>query len=132
MRLDLRATSEEVMRAVEALRESAQGRQIPERTLFGLTVALEECASNIVNHALRRDARQRFRVSIEHTDATVTIELRDPGPAFDPSQHSAAPPTDDDRPPGGWGLQLVRRYTDEIHYQRQGGENVLRLVKRLA
>ena len=40
-------------------------------------------------------------------------------------------PEDDDRPAGGWGIQLVRRYMDEIHYRREAGENVLRLTKRL-
>ena len=63
----------------------------------------------------------------------MTIELRDRGPAFDPTQARAAEPAtgDDDRPPGGWGIQLVRRYMDEIHYRREAGENVLRLTKRL-
>ena len=32
---------------------------------------------------------------------------------------------------GGWGIQLVRRYMDEIRYEREAGENVLRLSKRL-
>jgi anti-sigma regulatory factor (Ser/Thr protein kinase) len=133
MTLELHATPEEVMRAVQALEEAGRARGIPEKTLLGLELALEEGASNIVNHALKRDPRQTFRVSIEHTGATVTIELRDPGPAFDPTQAPAAPATvDEDRPPGGWGLQLMRHYTDEIHYARQGEENVLRLVKRLA
>ena len=36
------------MRAVEALQEFGQARQIPEKTLFGLALALEECGSNIV------------------------------------------------------------------------------------
>jgi len=27
---------------------------------------------------------------------------------------------DDDDLPGGWGIQIVRRYTDEIHYAREG------------
>jgi anti-sigma regulatory factor (Ser/Thr protein kinase) len=38
---------------------------------------------------------------------------------------------DDDRPPGGWGIQLVRRFMDEIRYRRDGDENVLLLTKRL-
>jgi len=33
--------------------------------------------------------------------------------------------------PGGWGIQLVRRFMDEIHYERRDGKNVLRLTKRL-
>ena len=133
MTLVLHATPQEVMRAVEALQEFGQDRQIPDKTLFGLTLALEECGSNIVNHALRGDPQQTFRVTLEHTGNAMVIELRDRGPEFDPTQ---APLMEkeaegDDRPPGGWGIQLVRRYTDEMRYEREGGENVLRLTRRL-
>jgi anti-sigma regulatory factor (Ser/Thr protein kinase) len=131
--LELHATPEEVMRAVEALQQFGQVRQVPEKQLFGLALALEECASNIVNHALGRDARQTFRVTFEHTGSAVVIELRDRGPEFDPTQ-APAPETEadgDDRPPGGWGIQLVRRYTDEMRHTREGEENILRLTKRL-
>ena len=133
MTLELHATPEEVMRAVEALQQFGEVRQVPERTLFGLALALEECGSNIVNHALRRDARQTFRVTLEHTGSAVVVELRDRGPEFDPTHAPARPEeaNDDDRPPGGWGIQLARHYTDEIQYRREAGENVLRVTKRL-
>src|SRR3954464_15195352 len=132
MTLELHATPEEVMRAVETLQAFGCQWGIAGKELFGLALALEECGSNIVNHALQRDARQKFQVLLEHDAGLFTIELRDRGPAFDPT--AAAEPIrlreDEDRP-GGWGLQLVRRYTDEVHYAREGGENVLRLSKRL-
>lgn len=132
MTLELHATPEEVMRAVEALQEFGEARRIPAKVLFGLTLALEECGSNIVNHALRRDAAKTFHVSFDHTGSGISIELRDPGPEFDPTLKPAGEPeADDDGPPGGWGIFLVRRYTDEIHYTREGGENLLRLVKAL-
>jgi anti-sigma regulatory factor (Ser/Thr protein kinase) len=133
MRLELHATPEEVMRGVEALQELGREKQVAERDLFGLALALEECGSNIVNHALQRDARQKFHVAIEHTGSAVTIELRDPGPAFDPTQAREPEPAadEDERAPGGWGIQLVRRYMDEICYRREAGENVLRLTRRL-
>ncbi len=132
MTLELHATPEEVMRAVEALQQFGQARGLPENILFGLALALEECGSNIVNHALRGDARQQFRVTILADHGSIAIELRDRGPEFDPT--AAAPralqasETDE---PGGWGIQLARRYLDEIQYRRDGGENVLRLTKRL-
>jgi serine/threonine-protein kinase RsbW len=134
MTLELQATPEEVMRAVEALREFGQASKVPEKTLFGLTVALEECGSNIVNHAYRHDPRQKFRVNIEPSADMLIIELRDRGPEFDPTKASVPgpAPADDERPPGNWGLQLVRRYVDEIRYRREAGENVLRLIKKLA
>ena len=133
MMLELQATPEEVMRAVEALQQFGREKRVAEKELFGLALALEECGSNIVNHALHRDPRLRFQVLINHTGSAMTIELRDRGPMFDPTQARVAEPStgDDDRPPGGWGIQLVRRYMDDIQYRREADENVLRLTKRL-
>jgi anti-sigma regulatory factor (Ser/Thr protein kinase) len=133
MMLELHATPEDVMRAVEALQAFGREKHLTEKELFGLALALEECGSNIVNHALQRDAGQKFQVIIEHTGDAVTLELRDRGPEFDPTQAGVREPanTEDDRLPGGWGIQLVRRYMDEIRYRREAGENVLRLTKRL-
>ena len=134
MTLLLHATPGEVMRAVEALQEFGKARQIPDKTLFGLALALEECGSNIVNHALRGDPRQEFQVVIEHTAEALTIELRDRGPEFNPTLVRVKEPAagDQERPPGGWGIQLVRHYMDEVCYTREAGENVLRLTKKLA
>jgi anti-sigma regulatory factor (Ser/Thr protein kinase) len=132
MTLELHATPEEVMRAVEALREFVRARGVPEETAFGLALALEECGSNIVNHALHCDPQQKFQVALHHAHDTLVIELRDPGPEFDPTiTAQRRPQADDDDLPGGWGIQLVRRYLDDIRYRREAGENILRLTKRL-
>jgi serine/threonine-protein kinase RsbW len=129
--LELQATPEGVMRAVETLEQFARANGVPDKTVFGLMLALEECGSNIVNHGLQRDARQKFHVSIERNHDAFVIELRDRGPAFDPTTApEPKPPTEDD-PPGGWGIQLVRSHIDEMHYRRADGENILRLVKHV-
>lgn len=131
--LELQATPEEVMRAVEQLRAFGREHQVGEKTLFGLALALEECGANIVHYACRDQAHEKFHVSFEHHAGTLAIELRDRGPAFDPTRAPARDPAaaDDDRPPGGWGIRLVRHYMDEIRYAREGDENVLRMIKRL-
>lgn len=133
MTLELHATPEEVMRAVEALQEFAPAQGVPEKLVFGLALALEECGSNVVNHGLKRDADKTFCVSFGREADAFVMELRDEGPAFDPtaapSRKTAA---EDDDLPGGWGIQLVRRYMDDIQYRREAGQNVLRLVKHLS
>ena len=132
MILELHATPEEVMRAVEALQEFATARGVPEKTVFGLALALEECGSNVVNHALQRDPQMKFQVVIESTNDTFAIELRDRGPEFDPTTAAERKPrADEEDLPGGWGIQLARRQMDEIRYRREAGENILRLTKRL-
>jgi anti-sigma regulatory factor (Ser/Thr protein kinase) len=132
MKLELHATPEEVMRAVEALQEFAQGRGVPEKAIFGLALALEECGSNIVNHALQRDARKKFQVVIEKAGDAFVLELRDGGPEFDPTAAAERKPqAEDDDIPGGWGIELVRRHVDEMRYRREAGENILLLTKRV-
>ena len=85
MKLELQGTPEEVMRAVEALEAYGEEKRIPAKILFGLTLALEECGSNIANHALKRDAGQTFTVAFDYTGGQITIELRDRGIEFDPT-----------------------------------------------
>jgi sigma-B regulation protein RsbU (phosphoserine phosphatase) len=132
MNLELRATPEEVMRGVQALREFAAAQRVPDNTVFGLALALEECGSNIVNHALQRDARRTFHVAAERTTDSFVIELHDDGPEFDPTATPRGnPQAADDDEPGGWGIELVRRNVDDIRYRREGGRNVLCLIKRL-
>jgi sigma-B regulation protein RsbU (phosphoserine phosphatase) len=132
MEFELHATPEEVMRGVEALQEFATAQGVPEKTIFSLALALEECGSNIVNHALKRDPQRKFQVSFERTGDAFVIELRDGGPEFDPTATAARKPqAEDDDLPGGWGVELVRRNMDEIRYRREAGHNVLRLTKRL-
>lgn len=135
LHLELHATPGEVMRGVEALREFAAAQRVPDNNVFGLALALEECASNIVNHALMRDASRTFQVTLERTPDSFMIELRDEGPEFDPTGAArlTRPPQDEESDlPGGWGLELVRRKMDEIRYHREDGTNVLRLTRRLA
>jgi serine/threonine-protein kinase RsbW len=131
MTLELHATSKEVMRAVDALQQFGREHGIGERDLFELTLALEECGSNIVDHALRRNAEQKFRVRLELAGTAMTVELRDRGPAFDPTGAPARKAMNENDLPGGWGIHLVRRYMDEIRYKREGEENVLTLIKML-
>jgi anti-sigma regulatory factor (Ser/Thr protein kinase) len=131
MTMELQATPEEVMRAVETLRDFARAQCLSDKTAFDLALALEECASNIVNHAFKRDASQKFSVTIDRNGSAIFIELRDRGPRFDPTKVECKPPATEDDPPGGWGIELVRHYIDELRYKREGEENVLRLTKRL-
>ena len=134
MILELQATPQEVMRAVETFQDFGRKHKLDERVIFGLALALEECSSNIVDHGYKRDPSQKFQVIVNHSGNAVTIELRDRGPEFDPTrQHIDNTRNDNlERPPGSWGIPLVRHYTDEIHYRREADENVLRLTKNLA
>ena len=131
--LELQATPEEVMRAVGALKEFCLACRVAEKATFALMLSLEEIASNVVNHAYRRDPLQSFRVTLQCRDGWLIVVVRDHGPAFNPVQSAdpALEGDDEDRPEGGWGIQLVRHSMDDIQYTREGVENVLRMSKRI-
>ncbi len=122
------------MRSVALLESFGRENQFDEKLTYGLMLALEECGANIIHHAYHDRPQEQFCVSFEATGEQLTIELRDTGPPFDPTvatvDNSDMDP--DERAPGGWGIQLVRRYMDDIVYRRDGNENVLRMVKRVA
>jgi anti-sigma regulatory factor (Ser/Thr protein kinase) len=133
MILELHATPKEVMRAVETLQAYGREQQMSEKDLFGLALALEECGSNIVNHALHHDPRQTFQVSIEHNGNSITVELRDHGPEFDPTRAhiNSMAGSEENRPPGGWGIQITRHFIDNFIYRRENGQNILRLTRKI-
>jgi anti-sigma B factor antagonist len=134
MTLEFQATPDEVMRAVDALREFAGEQGLSDEAIFGLTLALEESGSNVVNHGLKRDAEKRFKITFQRQGSKITVELRDPGPPFNPLEVPAdVPEADEDADAvGGWGIDLIRRYTDQLLYRRDRAENVLLLVKSFA
>lgn len=121
------------MRGVEYLEHFCAEMHVPPKAIQALMLAVEEMASNVVNHAYGRDARQTFRLTLQHHGDRIIVELRDHGPAFDPLQ-AAAPDLEtdpDERESGGLGIHLVRHYIEDLHYARVGGENVLRMTKLL-
>ena len=131
--LVLRATPEEVMVAVEALERHCRAHGVAEEATYALMLALEETGANVVNHAYARDPARTFRVTVERREGGVAVEVRDDGPPFDPlaPRPSPAGADPDDPPVGGLGIALIRRSADRVAYAREGGENVLRLWKRV-
>jgi anti-sigma regulatory factor (Ser/Thr protein kinase) len=74
---------------------------------FDVRLLVSELVTNSVKHArVGEDDSIMLGVSIH--DDLVKIEVRDPGPGFEPPV--AAPPDDAD---AGWGLFLVEQLADE-------------------
>jgi len=97
-----------------------------------LSLALDEAAANVVNHAFSKaPPPHRFEVTLAIDADRITAELVDSGPAFDPLA-AAEPDTAsalEERDAGGLGIHLIRRMTDSVTYRRVDGENRLRLEK---
>jgi serine/threonine-protein kinase RsbW len=102
---------------------------VREPVVFKVQLALEETVRNLIEHSAD-SLTDRFQVSLEVGSDQVVIVLEDDGPPFDPDSAPAFDPSQplEARVPHGMGVHLLRHFMEEIHYERLGAKNRLRLV----
>jgi serine/threonine-protein kinase RsbW len=89
-------------------------------------LAVEELVINVWRHAFGQSAGPVI-MRAAGAGGRLELELRDAGPAFDPTSAASPPPPDLDAEPGGQGLRLIRAMVDALAYRREGGHNVVAL-----
>src|SRR5580700_3766448 len=105
---------------------------IPADEVSRILILLEELITNLMKYGYPdRPECGRAEIILALNDGRLEIEFIDDGCAFDPF---AAPPPNleaplDSRTPGGLGLHILRSLTDEAHYERRNGNNVMRLSR---
>jgi anti-sigma regulatory factor (Ser/Thr protein kinase) len=116
------------------LHQTAGELALPYEVAFALDLSLHEAVENAVRHGSREGVALHVRVSLSSDGHSVEAVVEDDGPAFDPLSVPAprAPQRIEDVIPGGHGIQLMRHFTDEIRYRREGERNRLTLVRMLA
>jgi anti-sigma regulatory factor (Ser/Thr protein kinase) len=120
--------------ALDRLEAACRAAGLHDETVIDLRVVAEEVLTNVAKYAFEPGAPAGLEVSVRFGDGETVLEFRDHGRPFDPLTADAPdlerPP--EERPLGGLGLTLVRALVDEASYEREGGANRLRLVKRRA
>ena len=136
-RLSVPATDAGIRAALDTLEGLWTALGVSRAVSWPVDVSLDEVLANVVRHgqAGRGDeARVALEIDFEPGDPPrCELRVEDDGPAFDPLQ-AERPDISlgiDERPIGGLGIELVRRLMDEVHYERSGGRNRLRLARRL-
>lgn len=99
-------------------------------------IVLEELLTNLSRYGYPNQAEPDgvAEVALELEGNRLTIEFGDDGQPFDPLA-KATPELDqsvESRPVGGLGLHMVRELSDEAHYSRCNGRNVIRLSCRVS
>ena len=106
---------------------------LPARVIEAGQVALDELLSNIVKAGFEPGIAGRIDVSFDLSGPTLEIVVSYNGAPFDPLARKD-PDTQaslDDRAVGGLGIYLVKKLMDGVTYERVGGENRLRMTKRI-
>jgi anti-sigma regulatory factor (Ser/Thr protein kinase) len=132
-RIRLNADLGELERLITWLDEFCQHHEIPDEAHYHLNIAVEELVINAIKHGRCSPAEGAIEVGLGLSGQELNITITDTGAPFNPLD---APPPDltsslVDRPIGGLGIHLVRTLMNSVEYERQGGENRLRLRKDL-
>ncbi len=99
-------------------------------------IVLEELFTNLLRYGYpdRVEPYGVAEVTLELESNQLTIQFADDGQPFDPFA-KPAPDLDlsvESRPVGGLGLLMIRQLTEEAHYSRRDGRNVIRLTRRVS
>ena len=128
-RLTLEWEPSAATRASEWVRELCQEKELSEDDTYRLDLCLQEVVQNILDHAGRDSFASGIDLEAGFDRRQAILRVSDPGMAFDPRQ--APPPAEADSlgelQIGGWGIHLVREFTDRFDYQRTGERNVVTL-----
>jgi serine/threonine-protein kinase RsbW len=113
------------------IEESMFSLSADEDTAYELAHAVDECATNIIEHGYRGQPGS-IEIEIDRAGENVTIVLRDHAPPFDPT---GMPPPDltlplEAREPGGLGIFLARQMVDAWRYRALPDGNELTLIKQ--
>lgn len=132
LQISVTRTHEGIARLTDAVDALLARHAVSEATLFDARLIVEEISCNVVEHGQAcGDAPMELHVAID--EATLLLEFRDAGAAFDPTA-LPGPALDADiaqRRPGGLGVHLVRSLAQSVAYQRVDDCNVLRILLRL-
>ena len=96
-------------------------------------LAVEEAVVNVMSYAYPYGRKGKIDIRAYTTDGGLTFEISDTGMPFDPTAAGNPDTTlsTQERPIGGLGIYLIRKYMDHMDYKRVGDRNVLSLSKNL-
>ncbi len=119
-------------KVTQALEQFARDNHLPANIVQAADLALEEHITNLMDYGLADNHEHQIVVRFALSPDFI-IEVEDDGPPFDPRQLPDVDTTVplEQRPIGGLGIHLMRRFMDELEYRSEGGRNVLRMRKRL-
>jgi PAS domain S-box-containing protein len=129
--LEMRSTLQDLRRARTFIREfcqSAPNGHIDNEDIASLELAVNEAASNVIKHAYHGRSDQSIQLETDIFPDRVSIRLHHLGDSFDPAVVPL--PAFDGSRESGFGMYLIARSVDEVHYSRDDrGRNCITLVK---
>ncbi|MGH8489851.1 MAG: ATP-binding protein [Gammaproteobacteria bacterium] len=123
----------EMRRLARWVRDISHLLALPDDIAFRLDLCLEEAVHNIIKYGYSDQGPHQIDVKISYDADSLALEVEDDGIAFDPLSVPVLvrPSTLAEAKIGGWGVHLIRQFSDRCHYERRGEKNRLQLLFRV-
>lgn len=127
--LTLQASLKNLNAVHDFISEQGAKAGLPGKKISSLLLAVEEIYVNIANYAYP-DEKGKVSICFLMDEKTLMLRIQDEGVPFNPLQ---TPEPDltlslEERKVGGLGIFLVRKFIDEVNYERDGTYNILTLT----
>jgi anti-sigma regulatory factor (Ser/Thr protein kinase) len=128
-RADAECLGEVLGFVIDTLRTAGVG----DNAVDHVKLAVEETFVNIALYAYKNGAPGMVELRCSVRGGEVLLEFEDGGAPFDPLSHKDPDVTAglEERKIGGLGVFIVKRIMDSVEYCREGGRNLLRMIKSL-
>jgi anti-sigma regulatory factor (Ser/Thr protein kinase) len=112
------------------INEWAQRHELPPLTVQSLDLCSTEVVSNIIDHAYTDNGTHPINLHLHLQENQVLLEVEDEGKPFNPLEVEAPPPVTSIETAriGGWGVPILRRFSDGLRYRRAEGKNRLTMI----
>ncbi|MDZ7808708.1 MAG: ATP-binding protein [Gracilimonas sp.] len=131
--LSVEASTEHLAEVRNFVASHAENIGLNQKTISDIRLAVDEAYTNIIKHAYGNDASEMVNIEIGSDDDQLWITLIDRGKSFDPDSYREPDLMKrvKEKKRGGMGVYLIRKVMDQVHYNRIGKSNEIRMVKNI-
>lgn len=129
LEISLLSKKENLPGFLEPLESYLEGKLIESSRIKKITLCVEEAIVNIMNYAYD-DRDGEIKLILSRNNQKITVLLIDAGKKFDPlaKEDPVLDVSAEERQIGGLGIFLIRKYSEEVSYQRKNNRNILAMV----
>ncbi|MCI8529630.1 MAG: ATP-binding protein [Lachnospiraceae bacterium] len=132
--LTVDASIENIQAVTEFVDEQLEAMECPMKAQMQIDIAIDELFGNIAHYAYNPEVgTATVRVEVTEDPLAVIITFIDNGVPYDPLANDDPDTTlsADERQIGGLGIYMVKKSMDEISYEYQKGQNILKIKKHI-
>lgn len=132
--LTVDASIENIQAVTEFVDERLEAMECPMKAQMQIDIAIDELFGNIAHYAYNPEVgTATVRVEVTEDPLAVIITFIDNGVPYDPLANDDPDTTlsADERQIGGLGIYMVKKSMDEISYEYQKGQNILKIKKHI-